>query len=123
MRSVICSIERRTNDRRMAEAWLALGAQEARGRQPSLGQDSGRRGGSGRIRAAPALCILDGQDPALRATALDDAIRAAKAALKIVPNGARRCCWLPTASAKKGAIDLALEAYQSAWGFDRSGSV
>jgi tetratricopeptide (TPR) repeat protein len=48
----------------------------------------------------------------------DDAIRAGESALKIVANSAAAKLLVADGNAKKGEIDLALEAYQAAWGLD-----
>jgi tetratricopeptide (TPR) repeat protein len=50
----------------------------------------------------------------------DDAIRAASSALKILANSAAAKLLIADAQARKGEIDLALEAYQAAYGLDHS---
>jgi tetratricopeptide (TPR) repeat protein len=48
----------------------------------------------------------------------DEAVRAGEAALKIVANSAAGKLLVADGNASKGEIDLALEAYQAAWGLD-----
>src|SRR5208282_384892 len=50
----------------------------------------------------------------------DDAIHAGEAALKLVANSAPAKLLIADGNAKKGEVDLALEAYQDAWGLDHS---
>lgn len=50
----------------------------------------------------------------------DDAVTEGKAALAILPNLASAKLLVADAYAKKGEIDLAIEFYQDAWGFDHS---
>lgn len=112
-------LDRATHERpSYAEAWLALGSQELAAGNQALAKtaaDAAVRSDPG---SADAL-VLTGK-VAFAGDRLDDAIRAAKAALKIVPNSAPAMLLVADCNAKKGEIDLALEAYQSAWGFDHS---
>jgi len=112
-------LDRATRERpSFAEAWLALGTQQlAAGNQAAarVAADAAVRSDAG---SAGAL-VLSGQ-VAFAGNRVDDALRAAKAALKILPNSAPAMLLVADCNAKKGEIDLALEAYQSAWGFDHS---
>jgi tetratricopeptide (TPR) repeat protein len=51
---------------------------------------------------------------------LDDAVAEAQAALKIVPNSAPAKLIIADVYASKGEIDLAVENYQAAYGFDHT---
>ena len=112
-------LDRATRERpSFAEAWLALGTQQlAAGNQAAarVAADAAVRSDAG---SAGAL-VLSGQ-VAFAGGRVDDALRTAKAALKILPNSAPAMLLVADCNAKKGEIDLALEAYQSAWGFDHS---
>ena len=55
---------------------------------------------------------------ALAENDLDQAIAEGKAALAIVPNSAQAKLIIADAFAKKGEVDLAVEAYEAAYGFD-----
>ena len=101
-----------------AEAWLALGAQEL---------DAGMIAQA--KRAAEAAAHNDGKSVAphvlfgkvaLADGRTDDAIKEGEVALKILANSAPAKLLIADANAKKGEIDRALEAYQAAWGLDRS---
>jgi tetratricopeptide (TPR) repeat protein len=48
----------------------------------------------------------------------DEAVHAGQAALKLVANSAAGKLLVADGNASKGEIDLALEAYQAAWGLD-----
>lgn len=50
----------------------------------------------------------------------DDALRAAGSVLKLVANSAQGKLLVGDAYVKKNELDLALEAYQAAWGFDHA---
>jgi tetratricopeptide (TPR) repeat protein len=50
----------------------------------------------------------------------DDAIRAGEVALKLVANSAAAKLLVADGNAKKGEVDLAVEAYQAAWGLDHA---
>ena len=66
-----------------------------------------------------AALVLSGK-VALAGDRPDDALRAAQAALKIVPNNAAAVLLVADSDARKGEIDPALEAYQTAWGLDHA---
>jgi tetratricopeptide (TPR) repeat protein len=111
-------LERATRERpSFADAWLALGTQDL---------------GAGRVvEAKGAAEAAVRNDPksvgphvllgkvALADNRADDAIKEGNAALKILANSASAKLLIADADAKKGDIDLALEAYQAAWGLDR----
>ncbi|MGH7272688.1 MAG: tetratricopeptide repeat protein, partial [Polyangiaceae bacterium] len=100
-----------------AEAWLALGMQElATGRlaQARQAADAALKGDeSVRVAAlvlAGKVALADGR--------ADDAIAAGTAALKVLANSAAATLIVADGDAMKGDLDLALDAYQSAWGLD-----
>jgi tetratricopeptide (TPR) repeat protein len=74
------------------------------------------------VREAPgsvAALVLQGK-VALAEGRNDDALRSGQAAMKIVSNNAAAVLLVADSDARKGDIDLALEAYQAAWGFDHA---
>src|SRR5262249_23676166 len=98
-------------ERRLAEVQLALGhLPEARASAEAALKDDATDASThvtyGRV-------LLAENKPA-------DAIRAANSALKILANSAPAKLLIADAQAKKGEIDLALEAYQAAYGLDHS---
>jgi tetratricopeptide (TPR) repeat protein len=99
-----------------SEAWLALGNQElAAGRVADA-----RKAGDQALRAdsgAVGPYLLLGR-VALADNRPEDAIHAGEAALKLVANSAPAKLLIADGQAKQGEIDLALEAYQAAWGLD-----
>jgi tetratricopeptide (TPR) repeat protein len=97
--------------RRLAEVDLALGRgadarAAAQGALKSDPQDAGSHLVMGRV-------ALSEKKP-------DDAIAEGKAALKIIANSAPAELLVADAYASKGEIDLAVEAYQAAYGFDHT---
>lgn len=112
-------LERSTRERPLfADAWLELGGQEL----------AAGRVADARV-AAEAAVREDGKSVgprvllgkvALADSRYDDAIKQGDAALKILANSAPAELLVADANAKKGEIDRALEAYQSAWGLDRA---
>ena len=66
-----------------------------------------------------AALVLSGK-VALAMDRPDDALRAGQAAMKIVANNAAAVLLVADSDARKGDIDLALEAYQTAWGLDHA---
>lgn len=115
----VALFERATRERpSFAEAWLALGRQDlAAGNLPGAkdAADAALKSGPGSV----AALVLSGK-VALAGDRPDDALRAAQAALKIVPNNAAAVLLVADSDAKKGEIDPALEAYQTAWGLDHA---
>ncbi|HEY4016586.1 MAG TPA: tetratricopeptide repeat protein [Polyangiaceae bacterium] len=111
-------LEHSTRERPLfAGAWLELGGQEL-----AAGRVSEAK------RAAEAAVRDDGKSVAPRVllgkvaladSRFDDALKQGDAALKILANSAPAELLVADADAKKGDIDRALEAYQSAWGLDR----
>lgn len=99
-----------------AEAWLALGDQLlATGHAAEA-----RHAGDMALKAdgtSVGPYVLLGK-VALAENRPDDAIHAGEAALKIVANCAPAKLLIADGDAKKGDVDLALEAYQAAWGLD-----
>jgi tetratricopeptide (TPR) repeat protein len=113
----VALLEHATRERpTFTEAWLALGTQQlTAGRVPEA-----KRAGEAAERGDPssvAAKVLLGK-VALAEGRADDAVREGEEALKIVPNSATAKLLVADAHAKKGDIDLALEAYQAAWGLD-----
>jgi tetratricopeptide (TPR) repeat protein len=110
-------LDKATHERpSFAEAWLALGNQ-----QLSSGHVAeAKKAAEAAVRNDPNTVgphVLLGK-VALADNRPDDAIRSAEAALKIGANTAAAKLIIGDANAKKGEIDLALEAYQAAWGRD-----
>lgn len=100
------------------DAWLALGNQQlAAGHvaEARKAGDQALRADSGAGNVAPYLLL---GKVALADNRPDDAIHAGEAALKIVANSAPAKLLIADGNAKKGEINLALEAYQAAWGLD-----
>ena len=99
-----------------AQAWIALGQQQlAAGHLAEA-----RRAGDEALRAdasSAAPLLLLGH-VALSDGRPEDAIHAGEAALKLVANSAPAKLLIADGNAKRGEIDLALEAYQAAWGLD-----
>jgi len=110
-------LERATRERpSFGDAWLALGNQSlAAGRlgDAKKAAEAAERNDPGS--AAPK--VLAGR-VALADGRADDAIRLGEAALKLLANSAPAKLLVADGNAKKGEIDLALEAYQAAWGLD-----
>ncbi|HEY1694570.1 MAG TPA: tetratricopeptide repeat protein [Polyangiaceae bacterium] len=97
-------------------AWLALGQQQldaGRVAEAKKAAEAAERGDAASVGAK----VLVGR-VALAQNRPDDAIKAGEAALKIVANSAPAKLLVADGNAKKGEIDLALEAYQAAWGLD-----
>jgi tetratricopeptide (TPR) repeat protein len=111
--------ERATRERpSFAEAWLALGAvQLAAGNLPAAkdAADAAVKSDPGSVGAL----VLAGKI-ALANDHPDEALRDGQAALKIVANNAAAVLLVADANARKGEIDAALEAYQTAWGLDHA---
>jgi tetratricopeptide (TPR) repeat protein len=112
-------LEHATRERpSFAEAWLSLGRLKlAAGRL-----DEAEHCAEQAVREDPgdaAPHVLLGQ-VALAQGRADDAIRAGEDALKLVANSAPAKLLVADGHANKGEIDLALEAYQAAWGLDHS---
>jgi tetratricopeptide (TPR) repeat protein len=112
-------LERATRERpSFAEAWLALGTQ-----QLASGNLAGARDAAdAAVKSDPAsvaALVLSGKI-ALAQSRPDDALRAGQAALKIVANNAAAMLLVADGNARKGEIDAALEAYQTAWGLDHA---
>lgn len=101
-----------------SDAWLALGNQElAAGRLIEA-----RRAGDAALHADSSSVgpyVLLGK-VALADNRPEDAIHAGEAALKLVANSAPAKLIIADGDAKQGELDLALEAYQAAWGLDHS---
>lgn len=99
-----------------SDAWLALGNQ-----QLTTGNvTAARTAGEAALHADSSSVgpyILLGK-VALADNRPDDAIHAGEAALKLVANSAPAKLLVADGNAKKGELDLALEAYQAAWGLD-----
>jgi tetratricopeptide (TPR) repeat protein len=110
-------LERATRERpSFARAWVELGARQLASGDvaaAAASQQAAARSDS----ASADVRVLGGQI-ALAQGRPDDAIKAAQAALKVVANSASAELLVADANARKGEIDLALEAYQAAWGFD-----
>ncbi|MGH7434114.1 MAG: tetratricopeptide repeat protein [Polyangiaceae bacterium] len=110
-------LKRATDERpSFLEAWLALGA----------GLLDANRVGDAKAAASAALQVDATSAPArilLGKIALieghpDEAIDDGRAALKVMANSAAATLLVADGQAKKGELDLALEAYQAAWGLD-----
>jgi tetratricopeptide (TPR) repeat protein len=99
-----------------SDAWLALGNQQlAAGRLVEA-----RRSGDAALRADSSSVgpyVLLGK-VALADNRPEDAIHAGEAGLKLVANSAPAKLVIADGNAQKGELDLALEAYQAAWGLD-----
>ncbi len=111
-------LERSTHERPLfSGAWLELGDQElAAGRVVEA-----RRAAEAAVKndsKSVAPRVLLGK-VALADSHFDEALKQGDAALKILANFAPAELLVADANAKKGEIDRALEAYQSAWGLDR----
>ncbi len=111
--------ERATRERpSFAEAWLALGRQDLGEGNLAAAKDAADMA----VKSDPgsvAALVLSGK-VALAGDRPDDALRAGQAATKIVANNAAAVLLVADSHARKGDIDLALEAYQTAWGLDHS---
>jgi tetratricopeptide (TPR) repeat protein len=111
--------DRATRERpSFAEAWLALGRQDLAAGNLAAARDAADTA----VKSDPgnvAALVLSGK-VALAGDRPDDALRAAQAALKIVPNNAAAVLLVADSDARKGEIDPALEAYQTAWGLDHA---
>jgi tetratricopeptide (TPR) repeat protein len=115
----VASLDHATRERpSFSDAWLALGNQQlASGRLIEA-----RRSGDAALHADSTSVgpyILLGK-VALADNRPEDAIHAGEAALKLVANSAPAKLLIADGNAKKGELDLALEAYQAAWGLDHS---
>jgi tetratricopeptide (TPR) repeat protein len=112
-------LDRATRERRsFAQAWLALGTQELASGQVASAKgasDAALRGDPGSV----AAHVLVGR-VALAEGRSDDAIKEGEAALKILANSAAARLLVADGDARKGDLDLALEAYQAAWGLDHA---
>jgi tetratricopeptide (TPR) repeat protein len=111
--------ERATRERpSFTEAWLALGQQDLAAGDLAAAKNAM----DAAVKSDPgnaAALVLSGK-VALALDRPDDALRAAQAALKIVANNAAAVLLVADSNARKGEIDLALEAYQTAWGLDHA---
>jgi tetratricopeptide (TPR) repeat protein len=111
--------ERATRERpSFAEAWLALGSL----RLAAGDLNGGKAAADAAVKsdhASVGALVLSGKI-ALATDHPDDALRAGQAALKIVANNAAAVLLVADANARKGEIDAALEAYQTAWGLDHA---
>ena len=101
-----------------AEAWLALGAQELDAGMIAQARSAAEAAAHNDAKSV-APHVLFGK-VALADGRTDDAIKEGEVALKILANSASAKLLIADANAKKGEIDRALEAYQAAWGLDRS---
>jgi tetratricopeptide (TPR) repeat protein len=113
----VTTLDHATRERpSFSDAWLALGNQQlAAGRLVEA-----RRSGDAALHADSSGVgpyILLGKI-ALADNRPEDAIHAGEAALKIVANSAPAKLIIADGNAKKGELDVALEAYQAAWGLD-----
>jgi tetratricopeptide (TPR) repeat protein len=114
--------DRATRERpAFAEAWLALG-----GERLAAGDLAGAKAAADTaVKSDPGsvgALVLQGKI-ALAFDHPDEALRAGQAALKIVANSAAAVLLVADADARKGEIDAALEAYQTAWGLDHANPV
>ncbi len=110
-------LERATHERQaFPEAWLALGAQELTGGGVAAARDAAASAVHDDPGSVAAL-VLQGK-VALADGRPDDALAAGRAAMKIVANNAGAVLLVADSYARKGEIDPALEAYQTAWGLD-----
>jgi tetratricopeptide (TPR) repeat protein len=110
-------LERATRERpSFAEAWLALGIQQLASGNLAAARDAADAAVKGDPGSVGAL-VVSGKI-ALAQNRPDDALRAGQAALKIVANNAAAVLLVADGNARKGEIDAALEAYQTAWGLD-----
>jgi tetratricopeptide (TPR) repeat protein len=110
-------LERATRERpSFTEAWLVLGAQElAIGRLAEA-----RRAAEAAVRGDTKSVgphVLLGK-VALAERRPNDALKEGETALQILANSAPAKLIVADANAMKGEIDVALEAYQAAWGLD-----
>jgi tetratricopeptide (TPR) repeat protein len=110
-------LDRATRERpTFPEAWLAYGNE-------LLGAgllDRARQAAAMAVKQDPGTVpatVLSGR-VALADGRVDDALAAGKAATKIVANNAAAVLLAADAYARKGDVDSAVDAYQSAWGFD-----
>jgi tetratricopeptide (TPR) repeat protein len=111
--------ERATRERpSFAEAWLALGRQDLGAGNLAAAKDAADMAVKSDPASVAAL-VLSGK-VALAGDRPDDALRAGQAATKIVANNAAAVLLVADSYARKGDIDLALEAYQTAWGLDHA---
>jgi tetratricopeptide (TPR) repeat protein len=110
-------LDRATRERpSFGDAWLALGNQQlSAGHLPEAKKAAESAERNDPTSAGPK--ILAGR-VALAEGRADDAIRLGEAALKLLANSAPAKLLVADGDAKKGEIDLALEAYQAAWGLD-----
>ncbi|HEY8042234.1 MAG TPA: tetratricopeptide repeat protein [Polyangiaceae bacterium] len=112
-------LERATRERpSFAEAWLALGSQQLGAGRVADARRSAEAAWHGDPNSVGPH-ILNGR-VALAEGRPDDAIRSGEAALKIMANSAPARLLIADGNARKGEIDLALEAYQAAWGLDHA---
>lgn len=110
-------LEHATRERpSFGDAWLALGNQSlAAGKLADAKRAAEAADRNDPGNAAPK--VLAGR-VALAENRVDDAIRLGEAALKLLANSAPAKLLVADGNAKKGELDLALEAYQAAWGLD-----
>jgi tetratricopeptide (TPR) repeat protein len=110
-------LDRATRERpSFAEAWLALAYQRLAVNDlagAKAAADAATKIDPGSV---PALVVAG--KVALANDQVDEAMKDGKAALKIVPNNAAAVLLVADADARKGDLDAALEAYQTAWGLD-----
>ena len=112
-------LERATAERpAFADAWLALGTQELSAGHVVEARKAAEAAVRNDAKSVSPHILLG--NVALGDRRLDDAIREGEAALRILANSAAAELLVADAHAQKGEIDRALEAYQGAWGLDRS---
>jgi tetratricopeptide (TPR) repeat protein len=98
------------------DAWLALGSQQLASGDMVQAQTAASAAERGDPSSVAAKVMLG--KVALAAGRADDAVHEGEAALKLVPNSAPAKLLVADGNARKGEVDLALEAYQAAWGLD-----
>jgi tetratricopeptide (TPR) repeat protein len=112
-------LERATRERpSFAEAWLALATQQLASGNLAAAKDTADAAVKSDPGSVGAL-VVSGKI-ALAQNRPDDALRAGQAALKIVANNTAAVLLVADGNARKGEIDAALEAYQTAWGLDHA---
>jgi tetratricopeptide (TPR) repeat protein len=110
-------LEHATRERpSFSDAWLALGNQQLADGHVAEARKSAEQAVHGDPGSAAPHVLLG--KVALAEGRADDAIRAGETTLKILANSAPAKLLVADGNAKKGEIDVALEAYQAAWGLD-----